>query len=197
MVKKAQGIRHKTIVVGVLAIQGSFQEHVEAVRSLGVEVIEVRHPKDLNDITHFIMPGGESTTMAKLMKLYGLDKEIKRKVETGMVVFATCAGIILLAKNIEYSLKLADIEVDRNAYGRQLDSFETTLTDLDLSELKVKQLEAVFIRAPKIIKIGKNVKVLASMNKAVVLVRDNNIILSSFHPELTEDRSVYEYFLEL
>jgi 5'-phosphate synthase pdxT subunit len=185
------------VFVGVLAIQGSFREHIDVVKSMGYKVIEVRHPEDLKDVTHFIMPGGESTTMAKLMKIYGLDDEIVKKVKEGMSVFATCAGMILLSKNISYSLNLTDIEVDRNAYGRQLDSFETTILDIDKDEFGFDKMEAVFIRAPRIKKIGLDTQVLASIEGDPVLVRENKIILASFHPELTSDRSVYEYFLKI
>lgn len=180
------------MTVGVLSIQGSFKEHLNALLRLGVKIKEIRLPDDLIGVSGLIIPGGESTTMATLLKEYKLDQEIIKMAKSGMPIYGTCAGLILLAKNIDYGLKLMDVEVTRNAYGRQLDSFVVSIDFLNR-----KKIEAIFIRAPKIKKIEKNVEVLASYQKNIVMVRQNNLIGSSFHPELTKDLTIYEYFLKM
>ena len=185
------------MTIGVLAIQGSFREHFVVLDKLKIKSKEVKLPKDLEQVDGLIIPGGESTTMSILMKEYGLDKAVTEKVKKGMIIYGTCAGMILLAKNISYGLRLINIEVDRNAYGRQLDSFETRLLDIDTKELNAKKIDAVFIRAPKIKKIGKNVKILAKNNREIVFAREKNILVSSFHPELTAEKAVYQYFVKM
>jgi len=174
------------MVVGVLAIQGSFIEHITSLKKMGLEVHEIRHVEDLKNISALILPGGESTTMSKLMKEYSLDKEIIKLAKKGLPIYGTCAGLILLAKNISYGLRLMDVEVDRNAYGRQLDSFETEIN------FDNKKIPAVFIRAPKIIKVGKDVEIIAKYEEKAVFVRQGNLFASSFHPELSNDLTVYE-----
>jgi len=180
--------------VGVLAIQGSFEEHLACLKKLSVICKEVRSLKDLEEVSALIIPGGESTTIFKLLSKYGLKNVLIDKIKSGFPVYGTCAGMILLAKNIDNSLQVMDIEVDRNAYGSQLDSFSTVLTDID-SKLNSRELEAIFIRAPRIKNYGKNVKVLARYKNTPVLLQERNILVSSFHPELTDDEFVYEYFL--
>ncbi|HIH43365.1 TPA: pyridoxal 5'-phosphate synthase glutaminase subunit PdxT [Candidatus Woesearchaeota archaeon] len=194
--------------IGVLALQGAFREHVNALKKCNVEAVEVRLPKDLEQIDGLIIPGGESTTMVKLMQLYELDKKIIEKHNNGMPIFGTCAGAIVVAKKIssaqknsldlsstQFSLNLADIEVERNAYGRQIDSFEA---ELDIEE--IGKFHGVFIRAPKMRVFNKegsinSLRILAKINDEIVMARQQNILLSTFHPELTGDTSVHEYFI--
>ena len=137
------------MTIGVLAIQGSFREHIAMLHSLGIEAREIRTPMDMAHVSGIILPGGESTAMARLLEETGLDKALAMAIMHGMPTFATCAGTILLAKNIDYGFGLMDIDVQRNAYGRQLASFETELTDIH-PDLHADIIKAVFIRAPKI-----------------------------------------------
>jgi 5'-phosphate synthase pdxT subunit len=173
--------------IGVLALQGAFREHARALAQLGADVVEVRVPSELEDLDGLVIPGGESTTIMQLAELYGLDEAI-REFEGPM--FGTCAGMIVLDRR---HLGLADLEVDRNAYGRQVWSFEAdvTLADDDLP------LHGVFIRAPRISAMGADVEVLGEHAGEPVLVRDGRLLLSSFHPELTDDLRVHALFLEL
>lgn len=190
-------MQNSTCKIGVLSIQGSFFEHIEVLRSMGVNGFPVRCVEDLSLVDSLILPGGESTTISKLLKRFKIEEEIIKRVNEGMPIYGTCAGMILLSKNIDYSMKLMDIEVDRNAYGSQLDSFIGKLTDVNKEELGVDSLDAFFIRAPRIKQVGDAVLVLASHEGIPVMVRENNILVSSFHPELTEDGTVYEYFLSI
>ncbi|MFY9556895.1 MAG: pyridoxal 5'-phosphate synthase glutaminase subunit PdxT [Blastocatellia bacterium] len=181
--------------IGVLAIQGDFAAHCFALRRIGADAIEVRAVPDLDGIDGLIIPGGESTTMLKLIEEEGFDQSIARLAGAGKPILGTCAGTILLAREVynptQPSLGLIDITVERNAYGRQVDSFianaETTLDG--------GTLEGVFIRAPRIKRVGPHVEVLASLKDEPVLVRDNNILVATFHPELTEDRRVHRLLL--
>jgi pyridoxal 5'-phosphate synthase pdxT subunit len=173
--------------IGVLAVQGNFREHAAVLRRLGADVIEVRMPADLERLDGLVIPGGESTTIARLMRLYGLEEAIRRFTHP---IFGTCAGMILLGRE---HLRRADISVRRNAYGRQVASFEA---DLDL-EGDEEPLRGVFIRAPEIEEVGANVEVLAEHDGTPVLVRDGDILAASFHPELTDDPRVHERFLDL
>lgn len=184
------------MVVGVLDIQGSVIEHVKMLEGLGVEVVRVKTVGDLEAVSGLIIPGGESTVIGKLMALYGLDKEICRRVLEGtLAVWGTCAGAILLAKDCRdervQGLGLMDIVVERNAYGRQLDSFECDL------EFGGRMVKAVFIRAPRILKVGERVEILALRGGEIVGARDGKLMATCFHPELTDDSSVHEYFLEM
>lgn len=183
--------------IGVLAMQGDFKEHAIALEKLKVRPVEVRMPKDLKSISGLIIPGGESTTIGKLMIKYGLDKAIKQKAKKGMAVYGTCAGAILLAKDIignsQPKLRLIDMSIERNAYGRQIESFEASL---EIKDFK-KPFRAVFIRAPIIKKIGKNMEIMAKHEKEIVLVRKDKILVSTFHPELTDDTRVHEYFVQM
>jgi len=171
--------------IGVLALQGAFAEHVAALHAIGVEAVEVRLPEQLDDVDGLVIPGGESTTMARLAGLYGLDDAIR---SFGRPILGTCAGMILVDRA---HLGLADLEVARNAYGRQVASFEADL------ELDGEPLHGVFIRAPRVRDIGDGVEVLAELNGEPVLVRDGRFIVASFHPELTDDTRVHERFLQL
>lgn len=181
--------------IGVLGLQGDVVEHAEMLRKLTDEVAIVKRARDIKTIDGLIIPGGESTAIGKLIAKYNIDKAIK---DENLAIFGTCAGAILLAREIlgmqQFSLKLMDIAVERNAYGRQKESFEV---DLKIPALGKAPFRAIFIRAPAIKKVGKNVEVLAEYDGNVVLARQGNLLVSTFHPELTEDSRVHEYFLKL
>jgi pyridoxal 5'-phosphate synthase pdxT subunit len=183
--------------IGVLALQGDFREHINMLKKIGMNPIEVKKPEDLDKVYGLIIPGGESTTIGKLMKKYQLDKEIKERYRQGMPIYGTCAGAILLAKDIQNSkqhkLGIIDISVSRNSYGRQIESFET---DISLPDSK-KPFKAIFIRAPQITEIRNGVKILAKHNDHPVLARTENILISTFHPELTDDTRIHEYFIKM
>lgn len=186
--------------IGILALQGSFIEHAHAVTRIGAEPVLVRLPEQLDSIKGLIIPGGESTTIGKLLKEYNLSEKIKRLALNGLPVYGTCAGMILLAKknfSDVHSLGLIDITVRRNAFGRQLDSFEE---DLDIPVLGEAPFHGIFIRAPLIIETGNQVRILASLNdtyqeKRIVAAEQDNILVTAFHPELTDDLRVHKYFL--
>lgn len=172
--------------IGVLALQGAFAEHVAALRAIGVEAVEVRLPEQLEDVDGLIIPGGESTTMRRLIARWGLREPILALAADGKPLFGTCAGMIVLSKQIEGGedpvLPLLDVTVERNAFGRQLDSFET---ELNVPLLGDTPVHAVFIRAPVIESVGPDVDVIASLEDGrIVAVRERNIIATSFHPEL-------------
>lgn len=185
-------------LVGVLALQGAFREHAAAVARLGTEVREVRQLKDMRGIDAMIIPGGESTTMGKLLVEWGMLDPLRERIEKGMPVYGSCAGLILLCREIENSaqprLGVLDATVRRNAFGRQVDSFET---DLEIPELGPLPLQAVFIRAPVLIGVGPKVRVLAKVKGQAVAVRQDNVLATSFHPELTSDTRLHRYFLEM
>ncbi len=172
--------------IGVLALQGAFAEHVAVLRSIGVEAVEVRLPEHVEQVDGLILPGGESTTMRRLIDRWGMREPIMELAAGGAPLFGTCAGMIVLAKEIaggeEPVLPLLDVTVERNAFGRQLDSFETELPVPLLGDTPV---HAVFIRAPVIERVGDDVDVLARLDDGrVVAVRQRNVIATSFHPEL-------------
>jgi 5'-phosphate synthase pdxT subunit len=173
--------------IGVLAVQGNFREHVAMLRDLGAEVVEVRLPEQLDDLDGLVIPGGESTAITRLMRLYGLEEAIRSFAEP---VFGTCAGMILLDRA---HLGLVDIDVERNGYGRQVASFEA---DLALQG-DVEPLRGVFIRAPRVTDAGADVEVLATHDGSPVLLRQGRFLVASFHPELTGDTRVHERFLDL
>ena len=173
--------------MGVLAVQGNFREHAAMLRRLGTEVVEVRKAEELEGLDGLIIPGGESTAIMRLVRLYGLEDAIRQFSEP---VFGTCAGLILLDRE---HLGLVDLTVERNAYGRQVASFET---DLDLAGDDAP-LHGVFIRAPRIAETGPQVEVLAELDGEPVLVRQGRFLAATFHPELTDDTRVHERFLEL
>ncbi len=184
--------------IGVLALQGAFREHRMMIEACGEEAVEVRKPSELDDIQGLIIPGGESTTIGKLIRDYDLERKILLRTEAGMPIYGTCAGLILMAKTIldsnQYCLGLMDIEVKRNAYGRQVDSFEV---ELPVPVLGYKPFKTVFIRAPQIEKVAPNVGILAQYNDKVVFARQGNFLVSSFHPELTGDKRIHQYFLQM
>jgi pyridoxal 5'-phosphate synthase pdxT subunit len=173
--------------IGVLAVQGNFREHAAMLRRLGAEPVEVRTPADLADVEGLVIPGGESTTFMRLMRLYGLDEAVRR---FGGPVFGTCAGMIVLDRE---HLGLVDLVVARNAFGRQVASFEA---DLDV-EGEAQPLRGVFIRAPRVRDVGPDVEVLAELDGEPVLLRQGRFLVASFHPELTNDTRVHERFLSL
>jgi pyridoxal 5'-phosphate synthase pdxT subunit len=171
--------------IGILAVQGNVREHAAMLHRLGAEPVEVRKPEQLEELDGLVIPGGESTAIGRLVRLYGLEEAI-RSFERP--VFGTCAGMILLDRN---HLGVLDLEVARNAYGRQVASFETDL------ELGGEQLRGVFIRAPRVVDAGPDVEVLTELDGEPVLLRQGRIIVAAFHPELTDDTRVHEQFLEL
>ena len=182
--------------MGVLSLQGAVEEHLSMIKRCGLEGVKIKTVEDFKKIDRLIIPGGESTTSGKLAKIYGLDREISKRGREGMPIFGTCAGMILLANKVvgneQIGFNLIDISVERNAFGRQVDSFEV---DLNIEDFAGKPFRAIFIRAPYIKKVGKEVKVLAEFNGKIVMARQKNILVSSFHPELTDDLRVHQYFL--
>jgi 5'-phosphate synthase pdxT subunit len=174
------------VKIGILAVQGDFREHAEMLRRLGAEAVEVRKPEQLEELDGLVIPGGESTAIMRLVRIYGLEEGLRR---FGRPVFGTCAGMILLDRE---HLGLVDVLVRRNAYGRQVASFET---DLELGE--GDKVRGVFIRAPRVEEVGPNVEVLAELDGEPVLLRDGRFLVASFHPELTDDTRVHELFLDL
>lgn len=182
--------------VGILALQGAFLEHARAVEACGAIPVEIRKPGQLGDCRALIIPGGESTAIGKLMVAFGLLEPVRRFGAEGRPVFGTCAGMVLLAKNIEGSeqtrLGLMDITVRRNAFGRQVDSFEAELHVPALGEGPVR---GVFIRAPHVTKVGQGVETLAAFDGKIVLVRQGRLLAGAFHPELTADTRLHRYFL--
>jgi pyridoxal 5'-phosphate synthase pdxT subunit len=173
--------------IGVLAVQGNFREHVQMLRGLGVDVTEVRKAEQLAGLDGLVIPGGESTTFMRLMRLYGLDRVIR---SFDGPIFGTCAGMIVLDRN---HLGLVDLAVRRNAFGRQVASFET---DLDVAGAD-EPVRAVFIRAPWVEEVGDGVEVLAEVDGRPVLAREGRFLVAAFHPELTDDTRLHEQFLEL
>jgi pyridoxal 5'-phosphate synthase pdxT subunit len=186
-----------TMKIGVLALQGDFEEHCKALRNLGVEAVEVRLPEDLRDLDGLIIPGGESTTIGKLAKWYGLFDELKRFAEN-KPIWGTCCGLVFMAKDVGFDqpiLAIMDAVVERNAFGRQVDSFEA---DLDIKGIEGGPFHAVFIRAPIIKKVGPEVQILCALEDGrIVAVRQGDHMATSFHPELTPDDRLHRYFVEL
>jgi len=184
--------------VGVLALQGAFAEHIHVLSKLGVQSILVRLPQNLIGIDSLIIPGGESTTINKLLTEYNLRKPLINLIASGMPVLGICAGTIILAKTVAEteidSLNAVDMEVKRNAFGRQLDSFEI---DLNIPVLGKNKFHGIFIRAPLIQKTFNGVQILCQFRNHPVMVRQNNVIAATFHPELTEDLRFHRYFLNL
>lgn len=189
----------KDITIGVLALQGDFLEHITTLSRLGVSAKEVRLPQDLDAIDGIILPGGESTTIAQLLDVFELRKPLVKLINEGLPVWGTCAGMILLAKKLVQEkptpLGVMDIVVDRNAFGRQIDSFTVPLP---IPVLEDKPLHATFIRAPKVTSVGKAVRVLSQLaDGTIVAAQQNKMLATSFHPELTKDTRLHEYFLSL
>src|SRR5438876_8484702 len=185
--------------VGVLALQGDFALHARALAKCGVEAVEVRKPAELEDVAGLIIPGGESTTLLKLMDAWDFAPAIEKFHAGGKPIFGTCAGLIILAREVEsprqFSLGLIDVTVERNAYGRQRESFEASgVATLDAGPV---QLEMVFIRAPRIRRVGPSVQVLAEYEGEPVMARQGRVLVATFHPELTEITTVHRYFCDL
>ena len=186
------------VSVGVLALQGDFAEHVSVMQELGVNTLEVRHAKEFDQIDALIIPGGESTTMARLLDLDEMRESLVRYANEGMPVWGTCAGMIMLSTWVSDGrpepLGLMDIKVSRNAFGRQVDSFEAVL---DIPVIGEEKFHAVFIRAPMVDHVEKTVTVLGRLDDStIVAVKQNSLLATSFHPELTKDYRLHEYFLE-
>lgn len=185
--------------VGVLALQGDFREHLAVLNSLGAEVIPVRRPEELERVRGLVIPGGESSVMDKLSRLFGLAEPLSAAIRSGLPVYGTCAGLIMLANTVrdaidgQQTLGGLDIVVRRNAFGAQVDSFET---DLSIPVLGEPPVHAVFIRAPVVESVGPDVSVLASLpDGRIVAVEQDNLLGSAFHPEITGDTRFHEYFL--
>ena len=174
------------LTIGVLAVQGNFREHAQMLQRLGARTVEVRKPEQLDGLDGLVIPGGESTTFMRLMRLYGLDEAL---ATFDRPIFGTCAGMIVLDRE---HLGLVDVKVRRNAFGRQVASFET---ELDVAGEETP-LTAVFIRAPWVEEVGPNVEVLAEVDGRPVLAREGKILVAAFHPELTDDTRLHERFLE-
>jgi 5'-phosphate synthase pdxT subunit len=184
--------------IGVLAIQGAFREHRQALENLGAAVKEVRSRQDLEGIQGLIIPGGESTAIGKQLEIDDFGETIVQMSRQGFPVFGTCAGMILLSRRIaeskQYSLGLMDTLVRRNAFGRQIASFEA---DIPIKGLAGKDLRAVFIRAPYVLEAGPQVEILGEYSGKIVFVRQDNLLASAFHPELTDDLRVHQFFLDM
>lgn len=183
--------------IGILALQGAVVEHRHKMEQLGHEVVEVRSKEDIEHIHGIILPGGESTTMSKLLLDTGLMIPLREKIQSGLPVLATCAGLILLAKEIEGdalpTLGILNIKVARNAFGRQLGSF---MREESIEGVSDNPIPLIFIRGPIITKVGKGVEVLHRIDRGIVAVRQGNIMALAFHPELTDDITVHSYFLD-
>ena len=186
--------------IGILALQGAFAEHTKVLEQLGVESVEIRNlddfQQDQSDLSGMILPGGESTTMGKLLRDQNMLIPIREAILSGLPVFGTCAGLILLAKEIisqeESHLGTMDMVVERNAYGRQLGSFYTE------AECKgVGQIPMTFIRGPIISSVGEGVEILATVNNQIVAAQEKNMLVTSFHPELTDDVRLHQYFINM
>lgn len=184
--------------VGVVSIQGDFEKHVEMLRKIGVGAVEVRTPEDLSQADRIILPGGESTTVGLLLQRYGLGDALKQRAAEGMPVWGTCMGMILMAKNVsgrpgQYTLGFLDIDVERNAFGAQVHSFED---HVDFTGLE-GGVTGVFIRAPVVTRLGPGVEKLAEYDGKVVAVMAGKLLGTSFHPELTDDPRLHEWFCNL
>lgn len=181
--------------IGVLAMQGAYREHISVLKKLAVEAIEVRNKEDILKIDAMIIPGGESTTIGKLIKTLDIHEDLLNRINSGMPIWGTCAGMIILANDI-YNQKVKylstmNIEVLRNAYGRQLGSFNIISSMKNVGD----DIPMVFIRAPYIKSVGNSVEVLATVNEDIVAAREKNMLVTSFHPELTNDCRVHKYFI--
>ena len=182
--------------VGVLALQGAFIEHEAALQKCGAESRQIRTVQDMDDIDGLIIPGGESTTIGKLMLAYGLIQKVRNRHAEGMPIWGTCAGMILMAREVveieQVRLDLMDIAVRRNGFGRQVDSFET-----ELQVEGINHCRGVFIRAPYVEKVWGEARILAYHQERIVMVQEGKLLATAFHPELTDDPSIHRYFLEM
>lgn len=183
--------------IGVLALQGDFREHLQALTAIGVDAIEVKRSSELQSVDGLVLPGGESTTIAKLARIFELFEPIQQAIKNGLPVYGSCAGLILLADRIldgakgQETFGGLDITARRNAFGRQVDSFESEI-EFD----SIGKINGVFIRAPWVEEVGSKVEVLASTHGHPVAVRQGKLLATSFHPELTEDHAVHRYFVQ-
>lgn len=185
--------------IGVLAIQGDFLEHRQALARLGVEAPEIRLPHQLEDIDGLIIPGGESTTIAQLIDIYGFRDALRERARQGLAVWGTCAGMIVIADRLTDArpepLRLMDIEVSRNAFGRQVDSFEA---DIEFQDIEGAPFHCVFIRAPVVNRVGASVRTLAALDDGrPIAVRQGKLLATAFHPELTGDSRIHELFARI
>lgn len=182
--------------IGVLSLQGGVVEHLNKIRKIGHSGVEVKTSKDLENIDKIILPGGESTTIGKLMRITGIIEPLKEKIKEGMPVWGTCAGMILLSKEIENDsrkhLELMNIKVRRNGFGTQINSFKINQIIKPVSEFPI---ELVFIRAPYVVEVKDSVEVLSTVYEKIVAVREKNMVATAFHPELTESTEFYKYFI--
>lgn len=185
------------IKIGVLALQGAVREHIRSLEACGVEAVAVKRKDELQDLDGLILPGGESTAMRRLIDKYDFMGDLKEFARSGKPMFGTCAGLILLAKQLvgydEPHIGVMDIQVERNSFGRQVDSFEADLSIKDVAE----SFPAVFIRAPHIVEAGEDVEILCKHNERIVAARDGQFLGCSFHPELTDDHRMTAYFVEM
>lgn len=180
--------------IGVLALQGAVREHVQMLEALGCEAVTIKHAEDLAELDGLVLPGGESTAMRKMLDRHELLEPIRVLAKNGLPMFGTCAGLILLAREVvgyESHLAVMDVKVARNSYGRQVDSFEVSLNIKGIGE----DIPAVFIRAPHMEAVGEQVEILATYDEQIILARDGHLLGCSFHPELTQDTRIMEYFI--
>jgi 5'-phosphate synthase pdxT subunit len=188
------------VTIGVLALQGAVREHLAMIERCGARGVAVKRPSGLSGVSGLIIPGGESTAIGKLIDEYAFARPIREMAAAGVPIYGTCAGLILVASRVKGKhgtiLGLADVTVERNAFGRQVDSFERELEIAGIAG-RDRPFRAVFIRAPVIEETGPGVEVLACVEEGVVLARDANVLLGAFHPELTDDERLHRYFLEM
>ena len=186
------------INIGVIDLQGAVSEHTKILERCGVIPVKIKKTVQIDDIDGLIIPGGESSTIGQLMKEYGFFEKIREFASSAKPIYGTCAGLILMSKNVigekRKMLSIMDIEVRRNAFGRQIDSMEI---DIKIPKLGNKEFPAVFIRAPIIEKIGKQVEILAEIDDRIVMAQQENLLVSAFHPELSNDDRIHQYFLNL
>ena len=185
--------------IGVLAVQGDFLEHRQALNRLGIDAPEIRLPHQLDEVDGLVIPGGESTTIVQLIDMYGFRDALRQRAQEGMAIWGTCAGMIVIANRLTdhrpEPLRLMDIEVSRNAFGRQVDSFEA---DIDFEEIEGAPFHCVFIRAPVVNGVGESVKVLATLDDGrPIAVRQGRLLATAFHPELTDDSRIHELFARI
>lgn len=184
--------------IGILGFQGAVIEHQRHIEKIGHEAVIVRYPEQLAELDGMILPGGESTTIGKLLNRTGMMEPLRERIREGLPVWGTCAGMILLAKELENDpvrhLAVMDITVKRNAYGTQIDSFDV---NVEIPEVSTGEIPLVFIRAPYITSVGEGVKVISRIDGHIVAARENNMLVTSFHPELTDCSAFHRYFAEM
>ncbi len=185
------------IKVGVLALQGAFREHLQAIEACGAAGVAIKKKEQLEEVDGLIIPGGESTAIRRLIDQYDFMDELKRFASSGKPMFGTCAGLIMLAKNLvgydKSHIGVMDVTVERNSFGRQRESFEASLDIAGIAD----DFEAVFIRAPHIVEAGENVEILSKHNGRIVMAREGNLLGCSFHPELTDDYRITDFFIQM